>query len=44
MKKMDDNVKILPKLMDFFAVEENLARILECTRADEIMKLLHEKE
>jgi len=36
MKKMDDNVKLLPELMDFFANGDNLRTILEMTDPAEV--------
>lgn len=40
MRKMDDNVKLLPALMGFFADEDNLRRLLECKTPAEVMALI----
>lgn len=40
MRKMDDNVKLLPALMSFFADEGNLRRLLKCTTPAEVMALV----
>lgn len=40
LKKMDDNIKMLPALMTFFAGEENLRAILACTQPAQVMALL----
>lgn len=41
MQKMDDNVKLLPALMGFFAEEENLRKLLQCKTPSEVMTLLN---
>jgi PTS system galactitol-specific IIA component len=40
LKKMDDNIKMLPSLMDFFLEESNLKSIMTCNSAEEIMSLM----
>ena len=41
MRKMDDNVKLLPALLGFFADEENLRKLLLCKTPSEVMALLN---
>lgn len=41
MRKMDDNVKLLPALLGFFAEEENLRNLLLCKTPSEVMALLN---
>ena len=43
LKKMDDNVRMLPSLMDFFAVEDNLKLLLACRTPAEVMDILQKK-
>lgn len=43
LKKMDDNIKMLPSLMDFFAVEENLTLLLACQTPQDVLRVLREK-
>ncbi len=40
MRKMDDNVKLLPSLMGFFADEENLRALLACKTPAEVIALV----
>lgn len=40
LKKMDDNIKMLPTMMDFFADEENLRKLLAAENAGQVMALL----
>lgn len=40
LQKADDNIKMLPALMSFFAQEENLRSILACTTPAQVMALL----
>jgi PTS system galactitol-specific IIA component len=40
LQKLDDNVKMLPSLMDFFVVEENLKGLAACASSAEVMALL----
>lgn len=40
LQKMDDNIQMLPVLMDFFANEENLKSLLACETPAEVMTLL----
>lgn len=40
LQKLDDNIKMLPALMDFFAKEENLKAILACKEPQQVMALL----
>lgn len=40
MKKMDDNVKLLPSLMGFFADEDNLRELLTCKTPGEVIALV----
>lgn len=40
LKKMDDNIKMLPALMEFFANEDHLRAILACTEPAQVMALL----
>lgn len=40
MRKMDDNVKLLPELMDFFSNEQNLKDLLECNTPAEVIALI----
>lgn len=40
LKKMDDNIKMLPGLMEFFADDEHLRAILACTKPAQVMELL----
>lgn len=40
MRKMDDNVKLLPALMGFFADEDNLRALLACKTPAEVISLV----
>jgi PTS system galactitol-specific IIA component len=40
MRKMDDNVKLLPSLMGFFADEDNLRALLACKTPAEVVALV----
>ena len=40
MKKLDDNVKLLPSLMGFFADEDNLRQLLACKTPKEVIALV----
>ena len=40
LQKADDNIKMLPALMSFFAQEDNLRAILACTSPAQVMALL----
>lgn len=40
LQKMDDNIKMLPALMEFFATPENLNALLACRTPAEVMRLL----
>lgn len=40
LHKADDNIKMLPALMSYFAQEENLRAILACTEPAQVMALL----
>lgn len=40
LQKLDDNIKMLPALMEFFAQEDNLKAILACTEPGQVMALL----
>lgn len=40
MRKMDDNVKLLPALMSFFANEDNLRQLLACQTPAQVMALI----
>ncbi|HWR22303.1 MAG TPA: PTS sugar transporter subunit IIA [Feifaniaceae bacterium] len=40
MRKMDDNVKLLPALMGFFANEDNLRALLACKTRAEVISLV----
>lgn len=44
MRKMDDNVKLLPALMGFFADEDNLRQLLACKTPAEVIALVNEKD
>lgn len=44
LQKLDDNVKMLPALMDFFADEGNLQAILRCKEPRQVMALLRGEE
>ena len=44
LEKADDNIKMLPALMEFFAKEENLRAILSCTEPAQVMALLPGRE
>lgn len=40
LKKIDENVRMLPSLMDFFANPDNLKSVLACKEPAEVMALL----
>ena len=40
LQKLDDNIKMLPALMEFFAQEKNLKAILACRTPGQVMALL----
>lgn len=40
MKKLDDNVKLLPELIGFFADENHLKQLLECKTQREVIDLI----
>lgn len=44
LQKMDDNIKMLPALMEFFVLEENLRAILDCRDSAQVMALLRGEE
>lgn len=44
LQKLDDNIKMLPALMEFFAQEEHLRSILACTDPAQVMALLPGRE
>lgn len=44
MRKMDDNVKLLPALMGFFANEDNLRKVIACKTPAEVIALVTAEE
>lgn len=40
LQKADDNIKMLPALMSYFAQEDNLKAIIACTEPAQVMELL----